>query len=59
MFSQEGMPLYLQSLPVIKADLFESQGIHALIGQDVLERCTLVHSGQDKILHLMWSDDAR
>ena len=52
---REESPLLLPAVPVMETKLFDTQGIHALIGQDVLARCTLVHSGPDQIFHLMWS----
>ena len=51
---REESPLLLSAVPVMETKLFDTQGIHALIGQDVLARCTLVHSGPDQIFHLMW-----
>ena len=53
---KEEAPLVLRALPVVEAELFDSQRIHALIGQDVLARCTLVHSGPHQGFHLEWPD---
>lgn len=38
------MPLTIDAVPVISADL-AVQGIHALIGRDVLEDCIVIYNG--------------
>ena len=51
--SDEGTPLVLPSMLAMQIDL-RSQGIHALIGQDVLARCRLVHDGPRQHFTLSW-----
>lgn len=38
-------PLLFSNLRVSTAELFSRQGIHALIGRDILSRCVLVYNG--------------
>lgn len=38
-------PLLLTNLRVSTAELFSRQGIHALIGRDILSKCVLVYNG--------------
>lgn len=38
-------PLSIPNLRVAASELFLKQGIHALIGRDVLQRCILVYNG--------------
>lgn len=38
-------PLHVRNLPVMESHLFEYQGIHALIGRDVLAKCILHFNG--------------
>lgn len=47
-------PLVLRAVSAMEAGLLQSQGIHALIGQDVLARCHLVHDGQQQRFTLSW-----
>ena len=54
--SEAGAPLVLDAESVIEAELLKSQGIHALIGQDVLARCRLVHDGPRQRFTLSWED---
>ena len=51
--SDEGTPLVLPSMLAVQIDL-RSQGIHALIGQDILARCRLVHDGPRQCFTLSW-----
>jgi hypothetical protein len=39
------LPLYLDTVPVIAAELLQAQRIHALIGPDILKRCVLHTTG--------------
>ena len=39
------VPLFLATVPVIAADLLQPQGIHALIGRDILSLCVLHDNG--------------
>lgn len=41
-----GNPFILATIPVTKHELFAAQGIHALIGRDVLAHCLLSYNGQ-------------
>jgi predicted aspartyl protease len=43
--SQQDPPLQLANLRVAACELYLRQGIHALIGRDILERCILVYNG--------------
>jgi hypothetical protein len=47
-------PLVLQAQRVVHADLLRKQGIHALIGRDVLERCLLNYNGTAEHFTLAW-----
>ena len=38
-------PLVIDCLPVIESDLFSKQGMHALIGRDVLQHCIFHYNG--------------
>ncbi|MYF71780.1 MAG: hypothetical protein F4053_17475 [Proteobacteria bacterium] len=38
-------PYAVPNLPVIEAPLLEMQGIHTLIGRDVLSKCILIYDG--------------
>lgn len=53
---RRGAPLFLvlEVLPVIHSELFEFQGIHALIGRDVLQRCILNYNGTAGHFSLAW-----
>jgi hypothetical protein len=37
--------LIFPTIPVIASDLFAAQGIHALIGRDILKLCVLIYNG--------------
>jgi predicted aspartyl protease len=39
------IPLLIPNLRVSSSELFLKQGIHALIGRDILKRCILVYNG--------------
>ena len=51
----EGTPLALRAVSALQVDILGSQGIHALIGQDILSRCNLVHAGPRQRFKLSWS----
>ena len=38
-------PFVIKNLPVVESDLLSSQGFHALIGRDILEKCVFVYNG--------------
>jgi len=46
--------LYLDPLPVMESGLFDGQGIHALIGRDVLNRCVLIYNGTTRLFTLSY-----
>lgn len=48
----DDVPLTISNLRVASCDLFFSQGIHALIGRDILSRCILVYNGALNIFTL-------
>ena len=52
--SRRDAPLVLDALPVIHAELLTRQGIHALIGRDVLSRCILNYNGAVGYFSLEW-----
>ncbi len=37
-------PLVFQTIPVIACELLQAQGIHALIGRDILAKCVLMYN---------------
>ncbi len=43
--TEKEAPLMIAAMPVVCADLLQSQGFHALIGRDVLTRCVLSYNG--------------
>jgi len=45
-------PLSMPNLRVAACELFLRQGIHALIGRDVLSRCIFIYNGEDGIFSL-------
>lgn len=45
-------PLAIPNLRVAACELFLRQGIHALIGRDVLSRCVLVYNGEANVFTL-------
>lgn len=47
-------PLIVPVLPVDHATLFARQGIHALIGRDILQNCTLSYYGRREFFRLQW-----
>lgn len=44
-------PWYHNALPVIEAD-FHAQGIHGLLGRDILQYTTLIYAGPSNVFHL-------
>jgi hypothetical protein len=38
-------PLVFPTVAVVSAHLFHSQGFHALIGRDILNRCVFIYNG--------------
>jgi hypothetical protein len=45
-------PLSMPNLRVAACELFLKQGIHGLIGRDVLSKCVLIYNGESKIFTL-------
>lgn len=41
----DDIPLSIQNLRIATSELYLKQGIHALIGRDVLKRCILIYNG--------------
>ena len=41
----EDMPLIMECLPVIESELLATQGVHSLIGRDVLQKCIFHYNG--------------
>lgn len=52
--TEKSAPLDLPSISAMEVELLPSQGIHALIGQDVLARCVLEHDGPRQRFTLSW-----
>lgn len=50
--SQNEPPLSMPNLRVAACELFLKQGIHALIGRDVLTRCILIYNGEHSVFTL-------
>jgi hypothetical protein len=48
----EDVPLLIPNLRIASCDLFLRQGIHALIGRDILARCILYYNGEMGIFSL-------
>jgi hypothetical protein len=46
------IPLSISNLRIASCDLFLRQGIHALIGRDILQRCILMYNGSASIFSL-------
>jgi predicted aspartyl protease len=44
--SMEEIPLSISNLRIASCDLFLRQGIHALIGRDILSRCMFHYNGE-------------
>jgi len=45
-------PLSISNLRIASCDLFLKQGIHALIGRDILKRCILIYNGSEGVFSL-------
>jgi hypothetical protein len=45
---------YIHTLAVVEAYLLLSQGIHALIGRDVLQHCLLTYNGTTNLFTLAY-----
>lgn len=45
-------PLSISNLRVASCDLFLRQGIHALIGRDILENCIFIYNGDARMFSL-------
>jgi hypothetical protein len=46
------IPLSIPNLRIASCDLFLRQGIHALIGRDILGRCIFIYNGETGIFSL-------
>ena len=49
-----GTPLVFATIPVVCCELLTSQGFHALIGRDILDRCLFVYNGSVKLFTLAY-----
>lgn len=47
-------PLMIHNMPVSACVLYQAQGIHALLGRDVLSRCVLTYNGDINLFILAW-----
>jgi len=45
-------PLAIANLRIAACELYLKQGIHALIGRDILKRCILIYNGQTNTFSL-------
>ena len=52
--SPHAQPLTISVMAVIGSELFAAQGIHALIGRDVLEGCLFSYDGQAELFTLAY-----
>lgn len=52
--SDQQLPLYIGTLPVICTELLTSQGFHVLVGRDVLSQCILIYNGNTKLFTLSY-----
>jgi len=43
--SQDQIPLYMGTLPVVCTELLASQGFHILVGRDILAQCVFIYNG--------------
>jgi hypothetical protein len=43
--AQNHVPFIIPNLPVVCMDLHASQGIHVLIGRDILTQCIFIYNG--------------
>ena len=43
--TERDAPLVFPAVPVIATQLLQTQGFHALIGRDILQRCILIYNG--------------
>jgi hypothetical protein len=48
----EDVPLWIPNLRTASCDLFQRQGIHALIGRDILQRCIFIYNGSMNLFSL-------
>jgi hypothetical protein len=53
--SSQGMPpLVHHTIPVLQAELLQSQGFHVLVGRDVLQGCFLTFDGKNGLFTLAY-----
>jgi hypothetical protein len=50
--TQNEPPLVIPNLRIASSQLFLQQGIHALIGRDILARCILIYNGEHSVFTL-------
>jgi hypothetical protein len=48
----DDIPLSISNLRIASCDLFLKQGIHALIGRDILKRCIFIYNGSESMFSL-------
>ena len=48
------IPLIVPNLPVICADLLQSQGFHVLVGRDILSLCLMTYNGATGLFTLAY-----
>ena len=48
----DDLPLSITNLRIASSELYLKQGIHALIGRDVLKRCILIYNGEMNAISL-------
>ncbi|HEX7185620.1 MAG TPA: hypothetical protein VF756_27595 [Thermoanaerobaculia bacterium] len=41
-----GLPLFIQAMPVVASHLLAMQGFHALLGRDILNNCLFAYNGE-------------
>lgn len=47
-------PFIEQNVPVIASELLQRQGIHALIGRDILSKCLFAYNGKSRTFSLAY-----
>ena len=53
--TEKGHPLVLPAITAMQIEILRSQGIHALVGQDVLAQCNLMQTGPEQRFELSWA----
>ena len=49
-----GLPLFIQAMPVVASHLLAMQGFHALLGRDILNNCLFAYNGEVGLFTLVF-----